>query len=203
MEEKELTNEEIVKALECCIDSNCDECPYMKKKIDCAGGRQEKDCIELINRLGGTTTRCSWKNKFLNALKENEELQKKVEVQRKIIEYHDSLQDEVAMLKEERENMQAVIFALEEEKAKIIASKVDMKEKFETELKELSNLVLIEKQGAFWDGVNEGKNKAVKDTAKEIWGRAKHFYKQYPLSTEVGFCCFRDWINERYGVEVE
>lgn len=44
---------------------------------------------------------------------------------------------------------------------------------------------------------------AVKDTAKEIWKKGKHFYRQYPLSTEVGLCCLRDWIKETYGVEVE
>ena len=48
-----------------------------------------------------------------------------------------------------------------------------------------------------------GYEQAVKDTAKEIWSKSKHFYRQYPLSTEVGFCCFRDWLKERYGVEVE
>ena len=85
MLEDKLSDEEIIKALECCIDSNCDECPYFKKKIDCAGGRQEKDCIELINKLGGTTTRNSWKNKFLNLVKENEEQKRYIDyLQRKL-----------------------------------------------------------------------------------------------------------------------
>ena len=85
MLENKLSDEEVVTSLKCCIDSNCDECPYTKKNIDCSLGRHEKDCIELINRLGGTTTRCSWKNKFLNLVKENGEQKRYIEyLQRKL-----------------------------------------------------------------------------------------------------------------------
>ena len=77
--ENKLSEEEVVTALELCVDSNCGECPYTKKNIDCSGGRQEKDCIWLINKLGGPTARNNWKNKFLTALKEKEELQKRVD----------------------------------------------------------------------------------------------------------------------------
>ena len=85
MNEYKLSDEEIVKALEFCIESTCDKCPYFKKKIDCAGGRQEQDCLELINRLGKPTAINSWKNKFLNALKEKEEQQRYIDyLQRKL-----------------------------------------------------------------------------------------------------------------------
>ena len=53
MEEKKLTDEEIVKALECCaVGRKCGECPYCIKKIDCLlGQRAEVDWLDLIHRL--------------------------------------------------------------------------------------------------------------------------------------------------------
>ena len=60
MEEKKLTDEEIVKALECCamisVNPNtrgeCTECPYFQKAIDCfSGKRSEMDTLDLIHRL--------------------------------------------------------------------------------------------------------------------------------------------------------
>lgn len=55
-----LTDEEIVKALECCamisvnpyLRGECIDCPYFQKHIDCVEGkRSEMDCIDLIHRL--------------------------------------------------------------------------------------------------------------------------------------------------------
>lgn len=59
MEEKKLTDEEIVQALECCVqeDDNCNECPYHKKKIKCYFGRHESDCLDLIRRLTTRTAK--------------------------------------------------------------------------------------------------------------------------------------------------
>lgn len=53
MEEKKLTDEEIVKALDCCaVGRKCGECPYFIKKIDCLlGQRIESDLLDLIHRL--------------------------------------------------------------------------------------------------------------------------------------------------------
>jgi hypothetical protein len=52
MEEKKLTDEEIVKALECCAnDEMCRGCPYFIKKIDCGCRRSEKDYLDLIHHL--------------------------------------------------------------------------------------------------------------------------------------------------------
>lgn len=58
MEEKKLTDEEIVNALEICSievevhdKDDCKECPYFIKKIDCVTGkRTEKDTLDLIQR---------------------------------------------------------------------------------------------------------------------------------------------------------
>lgn len=52
MEEKKLTDEELVKSIECCIKYNCRKCPYILKHIDCVSDkRAEKDFIDLIKRL--------------------------------------------------------------------------------------------------------------------------------------------------------
>ena len=53
MEEKKLTDEEIVKALECCaVGRKCRECPYVIKKIDCFLWQMvESDLLDLIHRL--------------------------------------------------------------------------------------------------------------------------------------------------------
>ena len=123
--------------------------------LNCERNQLEKDVRDLqaeIERLKETYTcntyKDSWKNKFFKA-------QEEVETQRKIIEYHDSLQDEVAMLKEERENMQAVIFALEEDKR--------MLQNFKDEAISMSLYGKGRK-----DGEEVAHKQAVKDTAKEI-----------------------------------
>ena len=53
MEEKKLTDEEIVKAIECCSEyGKCDECPYEVNKINCIREhRADKDICDLIHRL--------------------------------------------------------------------------------------------------------------------------------------------------------
>ena len=53
MEKNKLTDEEIVKALACCVKGeSCVPCPYFIKKIDCVYKRRaEGDALDLINRL--------------------------------------------------------------------------------------------------------------------------------------------------------
>ena len=49
---EKLTDEELIKAIECCIKYNCRKCPYILKHIDCVSDkRAEKDFIDLIKRL--------------------------------------------------------------------------------------------------------------------------------------------------------
>ena len=53
MEEKKLTDEEIVKAWECHIRDGVTcgkDCPYREKDISCLGGRHARDTLDLINR---------------------------------------------------------------------------------------------------------------------------------------------------------
>ena len=53
MEEKKMTDEEILKSLECCTKSGrCTQCPYFIKGIDCVNEQShEKDILDFIHRL--------------------------------------------------------------------------------------------------------------------------------------------------------
>lgn len=52
MEEKKLTDEEIIKALELCVKNDCEKCPYLIKGFDCVISKQaENDFLDLIHRL--------------------------------------------------------------------------------------------------------------------------------------------------------
>lgn len=88
MEEKKLTDEEIVTALECCIKgvtvSNCAECPLDMIEEDCCYYTPtliDRYALDLIHRLQSENKqlkcdsyRTSWKAKFLEAKKEIERL---------------------------------------------------------------------------------------------------------------------------------
>ena len=50
-EEKKLTDEEILKALECCVIGNCKDCSYRTGKIACKMRKLIKDAIGLIRAL--------------------------------------------------------------------------------------------------------------------------------------------------------
>ena len=53
MEEKKLTDEEVIEALACCVKGEtCTTCPYFIKRIDCVYQRRaESDALDLIHRL--------------------------------------------------------------------------------------------------------------------------------------------------------
>lgn len=95
-EEKNLTDEEIVKALECCATENCEnkpclDCPYFIKHIDCVPRRHEKDLLDLIHRLQDenkrlteeanqdTVTHIDICTENLSLRKQNAELQRQVD----------------------------------------------------------------------------------------------------------------------------
>jgi hypothetical protein len=82
-EEKKLTDEEIVKALECCAnDEMCRECPYFIKGIDCGEQRSEKDYLDLIHRLQGNYS--NLKERYVKVLGLNEKViaEQKAEIER-------------------------------------------------------------------------------------------------------------------------
>ena len=46
-----MTDNEIIKALECCgVESDCENCPYFKNKHHTCGKNFNKDVLDLINR---------------------------------------------------------------------------------------------------------------------------------------------------------
>ena len=96
MNEKKLTDEEIVKALECCVKGEtCTTCPYFIKGIDCVYHRRaEGNALDLIHRLQAENEElkspkfASWKLKFFRLkeefdkeLAEHEEFAKKAKAE--------------------------------------------------------------------------------------------------------------------------
>lgn len=73
----ELSDEEIVKALECCVEGGrCGECPYHINKIDCVPyQRSEKDTLDLIHRL--QSENATLKTELRKECEEHEEFTKK------------------------------------------------------------------------------------------------------------------------------
>ena len=131
MDKKELTDEEIVKALEICAkDGWCRECPYKLKNIDCGiGQRSENDYLDLIKR-------------------------QKAEIER-LTEENCTLRTEIGNERRYYENAYSKACQLENDKFEL-QKQVD------------------ELKSAYKDLIETCRNcdttKAVKDTAKEIYG---------------------------------
>ena len=109
MEEKKLTDEEIVKALEVCMSGKgCEGCPYFENGTDCIR-RSEKDTLDFIHRLQD----------------ENEDLhEKRMDAEFAIdkwMEDNKKQKEEIERLTKKVENQKAVIKgqnkAIEKEKA--------------------------------------------------------------------------------------
>lgn len=59
MEEKKLTDEQVLKALQICVDEgSCSDCPYRINNIECCGSI-EKDSLAIINSLQAENKRLS------------------------------------------------------------------------------------------------------------------------------------------------
>ena len=196
MEEKKLTDNEIVEAyFHKCKEQSCENCPlgdiencmtYVEDLIKRLQSKTEwlkKERDDMHNDViqaeeyAESLKKANMRILFVNeqVIKQNEKLKQQVESQRKIIEYHDSLQDEVAMLKEERENMQAEIIRFED--MKFTQEHCDLYQENE------------------W--LKASLQKSVKDTAKEIL--------QAVLEDVGEFCAgdIVEELAKRYGVEVE
>ena len=66
-----MTDEQIIKALECCKIGNCDDCPFYGIKEDCDVELPE-EALDLINRQKAEIERLQkenerWKNGFMGA----------------------------------------------------------------------------------------------------------------------------------------
>ena len=224
MEEKKLTNEEVVKDIEHStgmpsywkkivldliqrlrsenesLKKQIDELPKPRKKIlanrvysDSTLKKWSKeDLIEQIRILEHNWS-CA-EESFANSVKNADKIfyEQKAEIER---------------LTERVFDCTAVI-EYNEKCSKEIQAATILLERRNNEIEELQKQVeeLTVRTSELFHELQEEKRAyagAVKDTAKEIWSKGKHFYNQYPLSTEVGLCCLRDWIKKRYGVEVE
>lgn len=64
-----MTDNEIIKALECCqreYDKNCKQCPYNKYSITGCRGELRKDTLDFINRLQAENERLKKENEILS-----------------------------------------------------------------------------------------------------------------------------------------
>lgn len=186
MKEKKLTDEEIVKALECCtVGGKCNECPYHIKKIYCVPNQKsEKDCLDLIRRLQygySSASKASeeWRAKYEAERKENAELQKQVDELKKRLHW---------------------IWAIG-----VDYDGLDKAESLKGLIDEMVNLTQIESkdldeyftynttQGGKMNILSIVRKQAVKDTAKEILDEvSKHYGGAWLVE-----------LYKRYGVEVE
>lgn len=192
-EEKKLTDEELIKALECCamisvnpcLRGECIDCPYFQKHIDCVEGkRSERDFIDLIHRLQSENEDLKAKQKCHLELidDKNEEICKqKAEIERLKKRHgvallrNDDLDLENYELKKQVEQM----------KSDITTAIKNYKKEMPKALKE------VEKK------IEEVQQQAVKDTAKEICLKIIKGQLQ-PIKEK-----WVEWFKKEYGVEVE
>lgn len=148
MNEKKLTDEEIVTALECCVKNDCRQCPIGHD--DCRENAAHKMFFDLVSRQKAEIERLTEENgnisqSYIEVCDINAELQKQV----------DELTDKLG---------------------KVLLG-IDIDEML----------------------VAKGVERAVKDTAKEIYD----WLKEHLAPTPSGLCIFKTYLKERYGVEVE
>ena len=136
-EEKKMTDEEIVKALEnCANDEMCRECPYFINGIDCGNQRSENDYLDLIHRLQSENVKqkaeierlalavegLKGENKVIH--KENDELLGKIERLTKensnVISMNDALYREKAELQKQVDELKEERYYTEQDTAKEI-----------------------------------------------------------------------------------
>ncbi len=184
MEEKKLTDEEIVKALEmdclCVVYRNgCENCPLF-----------DEDCSFLPNAIKDLIHRLQSENKSLREIAIGatetqglniELLQKnaeqKAEIERLTRELDDTISMNEMYVEKVRQNAE-------------LQKQVDELKETNRKLFEYGASKIVECE------------QAVKDTVKEIWLKAKSLEEEendydFPLYT------FGLWLNRRFGVEVE
>ena len=210
MEEKKLTDEEIVKAFEICANGLCNKnCPAFNlvTEMNCQD-YMDKLILDLIHRLQGENERLTEENAILKGnppILAGRSLGKTIRAKLlafdKMKEQNDELQKQVDELKEENGKLVTIGngFALERN---------NLREELD-ELKKSGNGVLLTSlykkqaddhkrglsvQRAYWE---KQVQQAVKDTAKEIC--LKIIKGQPQLIKEK----WVEWFKKEYGVEVE
>ena len=241
MEEKKLTDEEIVKALKNCKKDNCIDCPYLIDEHNCNANTLLSNILDLIHRLQSENETlkskkfANWKLKFFKAQEELEKLKKdcvflemdrnqlRFELNKELSEHEEftkkanatiellttvlgsskrktkilDLQREIELLTEEHneeyELRKEYMFACEKKDLELKQLKFE-NVKLQKQVDELERKVeSYQHSFEYIQGYEDGKQQAVKDTAKEI----------YQELCEHGTTYVKKWIKERYGVEVE
>lgn len=189
MKEKKLTDEEIVKALECCtVDevTDCENCPLIKES--CAIIR--KYALDLIHRLQSENEQLTEENKKLDKLLSEKRLDE-LKVAREIIAQNCILNEENAELKKQVDELKANNEHLDSENTRLVC--------------EMDKLL-----DDGWDIMDEEADgwykKGSKDTAKEIFETL--FNECWAIKDEIGNKMFieskiKHIAKQRYGVEVE
>jgi DNA repair exonuclease SbcCD ATPase subunit len=192
MEEKKLTDEEIVKALECCIhDDLCKACPLYA--VSGCIRKRNIQVLDLIHRLqkakeffekGYEVTKkiIDEKNEKICKLEEeNERLQDEKKELKSIAEYQQGSNMERWQIIQEKDktiaDQKAEIERLTEYNANLNGMCLEFIDK-NTELKkQVDELTAFKKEAIsmslYGKGRKDGEEVAVKDTAKEIYEKAK------------------------------
>lgn len=204
MEEKKLTDVEIVKALECTAgitQVDCDNCPFLINKF-CSDTELATATLDLINRQKAEIERLTEREKFLgNAWHTSIEHTKTVERGLKASEARNAeLKKQVEKLKEENEYLDIVA-------KQVLADYQTVQVQVDELEKELGKAYEIERANIQAEIADAGtschwcKNVTVKDTAKEIWNRA--YKTACNTRGEITEKSIKDQAKRYYGVEVE
>lgn len=217
MEEKKLTDEEIVKAMDICLRQykDCNDCPLVDYD-DCTFIRQQ--ALDLIHRLQDENKqlkcdsyRTSWKAKFLEAKKEIERLTEENSNFKKLVK---SLEDLKETLLQERAERIKQVDELTEELANERNAVITFQEsanahrlKVGEVLKQNAELQKQVDELKKWLDMKEhyiaiskdNEKQAVKDAVKELYDFAKDFFEW----DEEGFVRELKEFVQGYDVEVE
>lgn len=106
MEEKKLTDEEIVKSVECCtVLGCCTQCPYFIKGIDCVNDQShKKDILDLIHRLQDENAKQKVEIEKLHTLTDMQEANVNT-----LFEHNMELRKEIERLTEERDMQEVIV----------------------------------------------------------------------------------------------
>lgn len=178
--EKKLTDEEILKAVECCVEevAKCTDCPYAEKNRKCI--KLSNDVKLLVYRLQDENATLS---KVINSSKRKTKILK--------------LQREIERLTEEKQDLIVRRAGLHYSLNKLKQKMDELKAEKETLYIEMSGGQIVKMQLGSWSEMSKIiEQQAVKDTAKEILVMFDD--RNYISESEL-----KKAIAERYGVEVE
>ena len=219
MNEKKLTDEDVVKALECCSKSwDCNNCKRNKEnnnRFICSENLM-KDCLDLIHRLQGENERLTEKNESLE--ERNRILKKYKSMWAELDTKNAEIQKQVEKLKEENEylDMVAKQALTDYQNTQVQVDELTVKKDLSIAHieKELTNYLFMscsygalvcgkmsfsiaqEQAKRFAPFLYSFIQQAVKDTAKEICEMIDG-----TCISSKGYLC--SIISKRYGVEVE